>query len=111
MTTPLQEIISDSSGAIRHECSFSGKHPVMKEHFPGDPLVPAFLQLVRVREMVCAVLDTKPGQVRVKSVKFLAPLKPERPVALSMEKKTGNMVVFRLESDGQTISQGELSVA
>lgn len=110
MTIHVTENCSDSAGPVHRVCSFLGGHPVMSEHFPGDPVVPAFLQLVRVREMVCAFLDTRPESVRMKSVKFLAPLKPDCSVDVWLERKVGGGVTFKLLHDGHTISQGEISV-
>ena len=110
MTIPVSEICSESSGPVHRVCSFSGGHPVMSEHVPGDPVVPAFLQLLHVREMVCAFLDIRPERVRVRSVKFLAPLKPECSVDVWLERKCGGGVTFKLLHDGQTISQGEIGV-
>lgn len=110
MTIPLQEICAESSDIIQRECSFSGTHPVMGEHFPGAPVVPAFLQLQQVRELACSVLDARPERVRVKSVKFLVPLQPECSVAVCLERKSRGILAFKLLRDGQTITQGELSV-
>jgi 3-hydroxymyristoyl/3-hydroxydecanoyl-(acyl carrier protein) dehydratase len=82
----------------------------MSEHFPGDPVVPAYLQLLHVREMACTFLNARPESMRVKSVKFLAPLKPESSVDVWLERRSGGGVTFKLLRDGQIISQGEISV-
>lgn len=110
MTIQVSEICSESSGLVHRVCSFSAEHPVMSEHFPGDPVVPAFLQLLRVSEMACTFLDIRPEKLRVKSVKFLAPLRPECSVDVWLERRSGDSLAFKLLHAGQTISQGEISV-
>ena len=86
-------------------------HPCLPGHFPGAPLVPG----VVILDEVIAALDEwrAHSQLRgIRSVKFLAPLKPEEPftVSLSATGEGGGEVSFCCRSEECVIVEGRLAV-
>jgi 3-hydroxyacyl-[acyl-carrier-protein] dehydratase len=56
-------------------------HPSLPGHFPGAPLVPG---VVILDEVLAALLERFPERelTAIRTVKFLAPLKPEQPFTI-----------------------------
>ena len=87
-------------------------HPSLPGHFPGAPLVPG----VVILDEVVAALDEwwRDSQLSgIRSVKFLAPLKPEQPftISLSSTSKDAGEVSFCCRADERVIVEGRLEVA
>ena len=86
-------------------------HPSLPGHFPGAPLVPGVIIL----DEVVAALDEwrRDSQLSgIRSVKFLAPLKPEQPftISLSATSKDAGEVSFCCRVDERVIVEGRLAV-
>jgi 3-hydroxyacyl-[acyl-carrier-protein] dehydratase len=86
-------------------------HPSLPGHFPGAPLVPGVIIL----DEVVAALDEwrRDSQLSgIRSVKFLAPLKPEQPftISLSATSKDAGEVSFCCRADERVIVEGRLAV-
>jgi 3-hydroxyacyl-[acyl-carrier-protein] dehydratase len=86
-------------------------HPSLPGHFPGAPLVPGVIIL----DEVVAALDEwrRDSQLSgIRSVKFLAPLKPEQPftISLSATSKDTGEVSFCCRADERLIVEGRLAV-
>ena len=86
-------------------------HPSLPGHFPGAPLVPGVIIL----DEVVAALDEwrRDSQLSgIRSVKFLAPLKPEQPftISLSATSKDTGEVSFCCRADERVIVEGRLAV-
>ncbi len=86
-------------------------HPSLPGHFPGAPLVPG---VVILDEVVAAVDEwRRDSQLSgVRSVKFLAPLKPEQPftISLSATSKNASEVSFRCRAEECVLVEGRLAV-
>ena len=64
-------------------------HPSLPGHFPGAPLVPG---VVILDEVVAALVEWRQNSQLsgIRSVKFLAPLKPEQPFTISLSATNEN---------------------
>jgi 3-hydroxyacyl-[acyl-carrier-protein] dehydratase len=86
-------------------------HPSLPGHFPGAPLVPG---VVILDEVVTALAEWRQNsQVSgIRSVKFLAPLKPEQPftISLSVTNKNAAEVNFCCRAEERVIVEGRLAV-
>lgn len=84
-------------------------HPVLRDHFPGAPLVPAFMQLEAVRIASGPIFGASPVEVRFRSAKFLAPLLPGQPVMISLVRiGEGLAASFSIKAGGVLIAKGEV---
>lgn len=86
-------------------------HPSLPGHFPGAPLVPG----VVILDEVAAAIDEwrHDSQLSgVRSVKFLAPLKPEQPFTISLfaTNKDADEVSFCCRAEERVIVEGRLAV-
>jgi len=86
-------------------------HPSLMGHFPGAPLVPG---VVILDEVVAALGEwQKNSQLSgLRSVKFLAPLKPEQPftISLSVASENAGEVSFCCRVEERVIVEGRLEV-
>lgn len=78
---------------MKAEFSFSNDHPSLAGHFPGDPIIPGVTLLVRVQEVIHASIV--PGEIyKLRSAKFLRPVKPGEPLNISWEKGVSGDLSF-----------------
>jgi 3-hydroxyacyl-[acyl-carrier-protein] dehydratase len=86
-------------------------HPSLPGHFPGAPLVPG---VVILDEVVAALAEWRQNShlSGIRSVKFLAPLKPEQPftILLSVTSKNTGEVSFCCRAEERVIVEGRLAV-
>jgi 3-hydroxymyristoyl/3-hydroxydecanoyl-(acyl carrier protein) dehydratase len=86
-------------------------HPSLPGHFPGAPLVPGVVILDEVLE---ALIEWRHDFVLtgIRTVKFLAPLKPEHAftITLSATSKTAGEVRFCCRAEERVVAEGRLSV-
>jgi len=71
------------------ELRFDVNHPSAAGHFPGNPIIPGALLL---DEVVRAIADGEAGDIAIRSVKFLLPVRPGDGVELQWER----------DADGET---------
>lgn len=91
--------------------SFPAEMRVFEDHFPGTPIVPAFVQLMEVRRAVGAWLGVSVREAQIKRVKFLQPIQPEQMVELNLEQRSlGEVISFSLDISGRVLTQGEIVV-
>jgi 3-hydroxyacyl-[acyl-carrier-protein] dehydratase len=83
------------------------QHPCYAGHFPGDPIVPGALLL----QWLCCQLARRGYPVRgVKSMKFLAPLRPGEHCLVSAEPQEAGRLALRVTREGAVIARGDLLV-
>lgn len=86
-------------------------HPTLPGHFPGAPLVPG---VVILDEVIEALIEWRENAqlTGVRTVKFLAPLKPEQPfmIFLSAETERSGEVNFCCRAEDRVIVEGRLEV-
>jgi 3-hydroxyacyl-[acyl-carrier-protein] dehydratase len=86
-------------------------HPSLPGHFPGAPLVPG---VVILDEVLAALIQWRQNSqlTGLRTVKFLAPLKPEQPFTISFSAKnesTGE-INFCCRAENRVIVEGRLEV-
>ncbi|MHB1927006.1 MAG: hypothetical protein ACYCRD_07045 [Leptospirillum sp.] len=78
---------------MKAEFSFSKDHPSIAGHFPGEPIIPGVTLLVRIQEVIH--LSIVPGEIyRLRSAKFLHPVKPGEHLKISWEKGVSGDLSF-----------------
>uniref|UniRef100_A0A7C3LU44 ApeI dehydratase-like domain-containing protein n=1 Tax=Leptospirillum ferriphilum TaxID=178606 RepID=A0A7C3LU44_9BACT len=78
---------------MKAEFSFSKDHPSLAGHFPEEPIIPGVTLLVQVQEVIHA--STVPGEIyKLRSAKFLRPVKPGEPLNISWEKGVSGDLSF-----------------
>jgi 3-hydroxyacyl-[acyl-carrier-protein] dehydratase len=86
-------------------------HPSLPGHFPGAPLVPG---VVILDEVVAALGEWQQNSQLsgLRSVKFLAPLKPQQPFTISLSATSENAgeISFCCRVEERVIVQGRLEV-
>ena len=86
-------------------------HPSLPGHFPGTPLVPAVVILDEVLE---ALIEWRQNSrlTGIRTVKFLAPLKPEHPftICLSADDRCPGELNFSCRTEDRIIVKGRLEV-
>ena len=87
-------------------------HPSLPGHFPGAPLVPGVIIL---DEVLGALIEWREDSqlTGIRTVKFLAPLKPEQPftISLSAKNERAGEVHFCCRAEDRVIVEGRLEVA
>lgn len=86
-------------------------HPTLPGHFPDAPLVPG---VVILDEVLAALMEWREDSqlTGIRTVKFLAPLKPEQPftICLSAENERSGEVNFCCRAEDRVIVEGRLEV-
>ena len=86
-------------------------HPTLPGHFPDAPLVPG---VVILDEVLAALIEWRENSqlTGIRTVKFLAPLKPEQPftICLSAEDERSGEVNFCCRSEDRVLVEGRLEV-
>lgn len=86
-------------------------HPALPGHFPGDPLVPGAVLLSMIIETTERWHE---GKGRVKSllaVKFLAPMRPDKVVVLSLLPISAGLLKFECQTGETLIATGRIEMA
>lgn len=91
--------------------TFDGTDRIFVDHFPGNPIVPAFMQLERIRTLAAQSVGTLPERMRVKSAKFTKPIRPDRPLTVTFiaTMKEGTCR-FTIQDHDEIVTQGELAL-
>jgi 3-hydroxymyristoyl/3-hydroxydecanoyl-(acyl carrier protein) dehydratase len=99
------------SESLCFQVTFDPALPLFVDHFPGAPLVPAFLQIQRVGACMVECLGIEPTRIKVRSAKFLQPLQPGVTAQLVIEPRGTSGGAFALSVSGVVVTQGELTVS
>ena len=96
---------------VKFNRAIGADHPSLPGHFPGVPLVPG---VVILDEILAALLEWREEceLTGIRSVKFLAPLKPEQPftISFSASDDDGGEVNFSCRVEDRVIVEGRLEV-
>lgn len=103
----VEEVISHSD-SFTLSWVFDPALPLFADHFPGNPIVPAFHQLARITEAASLWLGIEPARIRMRGVKFLRPIEPGVLVDLLFSSRSSLIGgAFSLTSGGEIATQGE----
>jgi 3-hydroxyacyl-[acyl-carrier-protein] dehydratase len=92
---------------MRHQLNISPNHPVMADHFPGNPIVPGAVILDRVSQALKSEMKNNIEIYKFSRAKFLSPLKAGIPAVIEF-KITGNLARFTCSTDLMEIAVGQL---
>lgn len=85
--------------------------PLLADHFPGKPIVPAYYQLAHICSLVSQWLGVVVGRVSMKSMKFLHPIEPGQVVFIVLERKPAKSAVsITLSVDDRVVTQGDVGI-
>jgi 3-hydroxymyristoyl/3-hydroxydecanoyl-(acyl carrier protein) dehydratase len=91
--------------------SIGADHPSLPGHFPDTPVVPG---VVILDEIVAALLQWRKDcrLIAIRTVKFLAPLKPEQPfrICLASDENGAREINFCCRTEERIIVEGRLEV-
>jgi 3-hydroxyacyl-[acyl-carrier-protein] dehydratase len=89
---------------------FSAEHVGFQGHFPDNPLLPGFLHI----ECVLDVLRHQLGSVdlvAIQSAKFLQPIRPEQVIDVTLEIQSKTVIAAELQVGGVVASRLVLEVS
>ena len=96
---------------VEFKRAIGADHPSLPGHFPGAPLVPG---VVILDEILAALLEWREEceLTGIRTVKFLAPLKPEQPftISFSTDDQRAGEVDFHCHIKNRLIVEGRLEV-
>jgi 3-hydroxyacyl-[acyl-carrier-protein] dehydratase len=83
---------------------FAPDHPTAAGHFPGNPVIPG---AVLLDEVIAAVVGDRSGEVVIRAVKFLAPVRPGEGIELRWQGGDEGSVRF----EGRMLDSERLALA
>lgn len=84
---------------------------IFKDHFPGMPIVPAYLQLARIRDEVSHWLQCSVSRVKVKGMKYRGHIIPGCEVVMSFERSSAEQLIsVTLSVNGELVTNGQLAL-
>lgn len=90
------------------------EHPSLPGHFPGHPIVPGVVLLALVEQAARATLGCSATLESVPAVKFLRPVAPGEPLAITIDSsdwRDSRAVRFVVAAGGAAAASGSLRFA
>lgn len=88
---------------------FPADHPAVPGHFPGNPIIPGAVLLDEALRAAGAGLGVSLSSCRIKSAKFLAPVRPGDRVVITFDRSGTGVIRFTCEVGGRTVLKGEVA--
>lgn len=88
---------------------FPADHPAALGHFPGNPIIPGAVLLDETLRAIEAGLGVNLSSCRIKSAKFLAPVRPGDRVAIEFSRPGAGAIRFTCLCRGQAVLKGEVA--
>lgn len=89
--------------------SFPPDHPAAQGHFPGNPLIPGAVLLAGALREIETGLGVSLSSCRIRSAKFVAPVRPGDRVTIEYSRPDGNAVRFDCKVGGRMVLRGEVA--
>ena len=86
-------------------------HPSLSGHFPGNPLVPGVVLLSHVIDTTERLYEGKVKVIGMPAVKFLAPVRPEKEVVLSLLPVAPDSLRFECRTEASLVATGSIELA
>ncbi len=93
---------------IERDFVMQGDAPVLKGHFPGNPVVPGVTLMAWCEQLAAELADTPVTVRRWSRVKFLHPLGPGETCRISLQRDDGTRAAFRISTQSRLIATGVL---
>ncbi len=78
-------IISQDEGLIKAKITINPTHNIFEGHFPGVPILPGVCQVQAIKEILEQVLNKTLRYNKVRDVKFMAMVTPDKMPSLNCE--------------------------
>jgi len=91
------------------ERSFAPDHPAAQGHFPGHPLIPGAVLLAGTLREIEAGLGVSLASCRIRSAKFVTPVRPGDRVTIEYSRSQGNAIRFECRIGVRTVLKGEVA--
>lgn len=88
---------------------FPADHPAALGHFPGNPVIPGAVLLDESLRAIESGLDLRLSPCRVKSVKFIAPVRPGDRVVIEFSRSAAGAIHFTCMRGDQPVIKGEVA--
>lgn len=88
--------------------SIEPRHPALRGHFPGNPIVPGVVLLDAVIEFALAECAPPAFACRIPYAKFLKPLLPDQQVLLGLDAVSQEEVRFTCRLGSSRVAEGAL---
>jgi len=102
LTEGLYKIITQSDDTVELQLS-DASHPVFKAHFKNNPLLPGFLQL----DLIAEVLDKEIE--RIVNTKFMKPILPDMRIVFVMSETKRGQRIKILDQESNIVSDIRVS--
>lgn len=99
-----------TASAGRAELMIAADHPAFAGHFPGMPIVPGVVLLDEALHAIGATIGVDLSACQISSVKFLSPVSPAEPVAVSYEISANRALRFDITSSDRKVATGSIRV-
>lgn len=87
---------------------FASDHPTAAGHFPGDPIIPGAVLLDTALTAIATEDGRRPGPCRLRSAKFLHPVRPGDRMRLEWRAAPSGGIAFTASVDGRPVLTGSL---
>lgn len=108
----LQSMTETDTGGVIGIFSFSPDFPAFEGHFPGQPVLPAVVQVAAVRLLASKYLGKKLVPIRLDRAKFKSMVGPEEPMTITISLNLSDRDVaisFSITTDNKKkVSNGEI---
>ena len=81
-------------------------HPSLAGHFPGHPVVPGVVMLGEIMNAIREMVKERIEFVDIPSAKFMAPLRPEEPLANRLDQQGDGDTEFICTNGSRLIASG-----
>jgi 3-hydroxyacyl-[acyl-carrier-protein] dehydratase len=98
-----------TSPDITGTASFPANYPAFDGHFPGNPILPAFLH-IQVSVDLLALAGVPGSLASVQAAKFLQPIKPEQLIHIFIKTTPHGYYHATLTVENQTVSHFQFQV-
>jgi 3-hydroxyacyl-[acyl-carrier-protein] dehydratase len=97
----LYDVVEKSDTLISVQLA-DASHPVFQAHFPGNPLLPAFMQL----DIIAAVIDKEIDAVV--TAKFVKPVLPETTLQYTIKEGSKSDRIIVKDGEGSTVCDAKV---
>ena len=88
---------------------FPADHPAALGHFPGNPIIPGAVLLDETLRAIESGLGVNLSSCRIKSAKFLAPVRSGDGVVIAFSRPGAGAIRFTCLRGGQPVLKGEVA--
>ena len=89
---------------------FPADHPTAAGHFPGNPVIPGAVLLDTALTAIAAAEGRRPGPCRLRSAKFLHPVRPGDRMLVEWQAAPAGAIAFTGSVDGRPVMTGSVMI-